>query len=73
MRWIMSNVTNRRGSARASRADAGALAGMNFSLARRGGEVRFGEGAKTSTRGACATQRPKHPPRMNKGEARRRS
>jgi hypothetical protein len=38
-----------------SRADAGALAGMNFS-AQAKGKVRFSEGAKTSTRGACAPQ-----------------
>lgn len=51
-----SNASNRLGSARASRADAGALAGMNF-LSSSEGKVRFGEGAKTGTRGACATLR----------------
>jgi hypothetical protein len=41
---------NRLGSARASRAGDRALAIANFS------EDRFGEGAKTSTRGARAPQ-----------------
>ena len=51
--------TRFRGAHAPSRANAsparaaGALAGMNFSV-RSKGKVRFGEGAKTNTRGACA-------------------
>jgi len=51
-----------RGAHAPSRADAGALAGMNLSV-RVHGKVRFGEGAKTNTRGACAPR--------NAGEVRR--
>jgi len=53
-----------RGAHAPSRADAGALAGMNLSV-RVHGKVRFGEGAKTNTRGACAPR--------NAGEVRRPS
>lgn len=42
-----------RGAHAPSRADAGALAGMNFCAGPKRKD-RFGEGAKTSTRGACA-------------------
>ncbi len=47
------------GSASGARADAGALAGINFSAEQRGN--RFGGGAQTSTRGRVRypeTQRP---------------
>ena len=52
------------GSRAPSRADAGALADMNLSV-RVHGKGRFGEGAKTHTRGACAPR--------NAGEVRRPS